>query len=251
MNFVIDIGNARIKWARVVDGRPVDVGAAVHAADPDNALSALSAAVPPAAARVLVANVAAEPIAAGVGAVVARITGLEPEYVQTAAEMAGVRCAYHDPSRLGVDRWVALLAAHAAIDGPVCVVSAGTAVTFDALAGDGAHLGGLIFAGPRIAANALLNNTHFIGPTAGQADRPDDRQLLGRSTDEAVTHASLLAVAAGIDRAVTVVARLVGATPRVLLAGGDAGNLTGWLETAVELRADLVLEGLALLSDQH
>ncbi len=33
------------------------------------------------------------------------------------------------------------------------------------------------------------------------------------------------------------------------LTGGDAAALRGWLETEVELRADLVLEGLALFSD--
>ncbi len=251
MNFVIDIGNARIKWARVEDGRLSGRGAAVHASDLDAALAALSAAVPSAARRVLVANVAAEPVAAGVRDVVNAVTGSEPEFVATSASAAGVTCGYHDPSRLGVDRWVALLAARAAVIGPVCVVSAGTAVTFDALARDGRHLGGLIFAGPRISADALLKNTRFIGPTAGSAGRPGDLELLGRSTDEAVSHAGSLAVAAGIDRAVAVVARTVGETPRLLMAGGDAPALAGWLETAVELRADLVLEGLALLSDQH
>jgi type III pantothenate kinase len=251
MNFVIDIGNARIKWARVMRGRPAGSGAALHANGLDAALAALSAAVPREAGRVLVANVAAEPVAAGVRSVVTAVTGVEPEFVKTSTESVGVRCGYDDPSRLGVDRWVALLAARAGVDGAVCVVSAGTAVTFDALAPDGRHLGGLIFAGPRISADALLKNTRFIGPTAGRTSRVGDSQLLGHSTDEAVSHAGWLAVAAGIDRAVAVVARVVGEAPRVLMAGGDAETLTDWLETAVELRADLVLEGLALLSDQR
>jgi pantothenate kinase type III len=34
----------------------------------------------------------------------------------------------------------------------------------------------------------------------------------------------------------------------VYLAGGDADALAGWLETKVEIRADLVLEGLALFA---
>ena len=35
---------------------------------------------------------------------------------------------------------------------------------------------------------------------------------------------------------------------RLYLTGGDAEVLKGWLETRVELRADLVLEGLALFA---
>jgi len=39
--------------------------------------------------------------------------------------------------------------------------------------------------------------------------------------------------------------------PRVYLLGGDAHELNAWLETKVEARADLVLEGLALFAAEH
>ena len=72
-----------------------------------------------------------------------------PRFVTTAHAQFGVRCAYADPARLGVDRWVAVLAAYHAAHGAACVLDAGTAVTFDAVAADGRHLGGLIFPGAR------------------------------------------------------------------------------------------------------
>ncbi len=250
MDFVIDTGNARIKWARAVDRRLSDQGAALHAGRPKQALHELAAAVPSDARQVLIANVAAESVAAGVRDVVHGVTGRAPLFVRTTAEALGVRCAYREPERMGVDRWVALLAARAIVGGPVCVISAGTAVTFDALDDRGQHLGGLIFAGPRLCAEALLNSTRYIGRTSGKAPAPADRHLLGRSTEEGVSHAALLGVAAGLDRAVATVNRMVAATPPVLLCGGDARELHGWLETAVEIRADLVLEGLALLAEQ-
>jgi pantothenate kinase type III len=42
----------------------------------------------------------------------------------------------------------------------------------------------------------------------------------------------------------------LGSPPAVLLTGGDAAALRTWLETAVHIEADLVLEGLlAMLED--
>jgi pantothenate kinase type III len=60
----------------------------------------------------------------------------------------------------------------------------------------------------------------------------------------------MLAVAAAIDRAVAAVQNELGSPPAVLLTGGDAAALRTWLETAVHIEADLVLEGLlAMLED--
>jgi pantothenate kinase type III len=58
----------------------------------------------------------------------------------------------------------------------------------------------------------------------------------------------MLALAAAVDRAATRVAAALGARPPVYLTGGDAQALQPWLETPVDLRADLVLEGLALVA---
>src|SRR5690606_23289335 len=114
--------------------------------------------------------------------------GVRPEIVETRAEMLGVRCAYRDPSRLGVDRWVTVIAAHRAAaarkDGPrpACVINAGTALTFDAVDVRGRHLGGLILPGPRLAAEALASGTERIGLTEPAAGRPAGLGVLGRST---------------------------------------------------------------------
>ena len=159
-----------------------------------------------------------------------------------------MRCAYTDPSRLGVDRWVAVLAAHHAAHTAACVINAGTAVTFDAVDSGGAHLGGLIMPGASLFAAALDRNTRNIGPTAPVPAVAHGLELLGRNTDAAVGRGAWLALAAALDRATATVARALGTTPVVYLTGGDADALRGWLETQVQLRADLVLEGLALFA---
>jgi type III pantothenate kinase len=248
MSVLVDIGNTRLKWARLEDGRLVDRGSAVHRDSVDAAFAAFAAALPAKPGRVIAANVAGDAIAARLKAVVAARPGSSLELVATTAERFGVRCAYADPRRLGVDRWIAVLAAYNAARGAACVAQAGTAVTFDAVDARGMHLGGLILPGSRLLPAALDRHTSDIGSTAATTAVPRGLDLLGRNTDAAVGNGAWLALGAALDRAATTVADALGVEPVVYLTGGDADALAGWLETRVEIRADLVLEGLALFA---
>jgi type III pantothenate kinase len=247
MDVLVDVGNTRIKWASLEHGQLVRRGSAVHRDSLEAAIAALGAALPP-APRIVASNVAGEAVAAKLAALAAARPGASLELVATSAERFGVRCAYPEPSRLGVDRWVAVLAAYHAARGAVCVMSAGTAVTFDAVDAGGAHLGGLILPSAGLIAAALDRHTSNIGRTLPAAAPAHGLALLGRNTDAAVGHGAWLALAAALDRAVATVASELGSPPAVYLTGGDADALRGWLETRVELRADLVLEGLALFA---
>src|SRR3546814_4607678 len=62
----------------------------------------------------------------------------------TQARFGAVWIAYPRPSRLGVDRFLALLGAHARGVGATMVVGVGTALTVDWLDADGRHRGGRI-----------------------------------------------------------------------------------------------------------
>jgi type III pantothenate kinase len=248
MTLLVDIGNTRIKWATLLEGELVRRGGALHRDSLDAGLAALAAEWPQ-RGHVVASNVAGERMAERLRALAAARPGSSLELVATAAERFGVRCAYAEPSRLGVDRWVAVLAAFHAARGAACAINAGTAVTFDAVDAAGAHLGGLIFPSVRLTAAALDRSTSDIGSTAAAPAVARGLELLGRNTDAAVGHAAWLALAAALDRAVATVERALGARPVVYLTGGDADALRGWLETRVELRADLVLEGLKLFAD--
>jgi type III pantothenate kinase len=260
---IVDIGNTRIKWARAETGRVAAPDAAAHEGKPERAFAALEAGLewlvraPSATApqagvpeSLVAVSVCDAEFRARFNELARARWSIEVRWVQSAASGFGVRCGYRDYRRLGVDRWVALIAARQLGRSGVCIVDAGTTVTFDAMDADGVHLGGLIMPGPRLAAQALDAGTAGIGPTPLRLERPTGLALLGRSTEEAVSHAALLAVAAAVDRAVSVVAGAWGAPPRVLLTGGDAPELAAWLECAPHYRPDLVLEGLAFIVSQ-
>jgi type III pantothenate kinase len=246
----VDIGNTRIKWAVVEHGELAQHGRAMHRGSSDHACEALGAAVSGAIERVVASNVADEVFAARLARLALERWQLEVEFVATAAQGYGVRCAYRNPARLGVDRWVALVATRARVQGSACVVDAGTTVTFDALDADGAHLGGLIMAGPRLVAAALNTGTRGIGQTEALDGRPPGLAQLGRNTDEAVSHGSMLSLAAAVDRAAALVTEAAAAPTTLLLTGGEGPRLQPWLETRAEYRPHLVLEGLAFMTSQ-
>ncbi len=245
--FAIDCGNTRLKWAELVQGRIVARGAAVLQGDSDP-FAELAAALHPEIRRVLVASVAADDISARIQATVTERLGLAAEFVAVRPHAAGIECAYREPERLGVDRWLAMIAGRRRVVGPFAVVSAGTAVTFDAVARNGRHLGGLIFPGERLMLDALATNTGRIGTVEPVHEPVGDSELLGLSTEEAVSRGARLALAAAVDRAVEDVARSQGGVPALLVTGGDGESLATWLESEVTVRADLVLEGLAAIA---
>jgi type III pantothenate kinase len=244
---LVDVGNTRIKWATLERGALVGRGTAVHRDSLDAAAAAFTASLPE-KPRIVAANVAGDAVAKRLSVAAAARPGASLTFVTTSKQRFGVRCAYADPSKLGVDRWVAIVAAHHRARGAACVIDAGTAATFDAVDSTGAHLGGLIVAGARLLAASLDRHTSDIGHTSAQPAVAHGLELLGRNTDSAVSNGAWLALAAALDRAVATVTRALGSTPTVYLTGGDAEALRGWLESRVEVRADLVLEGLALFA---
>ena len=243
----IDCGNTRLKWAEFERGRIVVRGAATLHGDAD-AFALLAAAVRPEVDRVLVASVAGDDVAARIRQTVTERLGRPPEFVAVRPRAAGIECAYREPERLGVDRWLAMIAGRRHVVGPFAVVSAGTAVTFDAVGRNGRHLGGLIFPGDRLMLDALAANTGRIGAVEPVGEPIEGIDLLGRSTEEAVSRGARLALAAAVDRAVDVVTRSEGSPPALLVTGGDGAALADWLESEATVRADLVLEGLAVIA---
>jgi type III pantothenate kinase len=247
VTFVVDIGNTRAKWAHTEGSGLRDIGAVAHARSEPALLEAVGKGLRPEDRRIVAANVAGRGFAERLQGL-ARDRGLELSLVETAAERYGVRCAYVDPSRLGVDRWVGLVAAHRLIGGAACIIDSGTTVTLDAVTEEGRHLGGLIMAGPRMAAAALQRETGGIGKTLELVSVPSGIELLGRSTDEAVAHGAMLGVAAALDQAVATVAATLDAPLAVVLTGGGADALRPWLRIAVSYRPHFILEGLAWIA---
>ena len=168
--------------------------------------------------------------------------GAPAQFPRSPAAALGVRNAYAEPARLGIDRFLALVAAHAQQPRAQVLASVGTALTLDALGADGVHHGGLILAGPALMREALLAGTARVGTLDGQCVEMAD------NTADAVVSGSLCAAAGAIDRFRAAAARRLGAPAALLLTGGGADEVAPLVDGA-ERAHDLVLRGLAVWAD--
>ena len=83
-------------------------------------------------------------------------TGAQVRNLETPATAFGVTVAYADSARLGVDRWLGMLAATDCFSNEnLVILSLGTAITLDLLGADGKHLGGWIWPGARLMRRCL------------------------------------------------------------------------------------------------
>lgn len=168
--------------------------------------------------------------------------GVRPEFAETTPKLAGVTCGYDDPTRLGVDRWLALVAAWNAGRRAVAVVDLGTAATLDFVTADGRHQGGYIVPGLGLMAAALARETAGVRVAGDLA--PDLSP--GRNTAQAVRRGSTAMLLDFIAASVGRFADARADSPEVFLTGGDAELLAGRLPFALRVEPDLVLDGLDL-----
>ncbi len=247
---LIDIGNTRVKWARWEKGRMGRQHALAHA---DWNAKVFERGVGRAVDEVVVVSVAGAKMNRLVSRTVRSVFGVAPRFVRSARRLGRVTTRYQEPWRLGTDRLVAAVGGHHLARGrPVCVVDIGTAMTIDLVDARGVHLGGAILPGPSLMIDSLLQDTSGIqrraGSVPGSVRRSGTAQFFARDTRAAVERGARYATAAVIDRAVVEAKAVLGRAPLVLLTGGAAGGVQGFIRTRHRLVPDLVLRGLAHLA---
>jgi type III pantothenate kinase len=243
---LVDIGNTRVKWALFAKGRLQKQRAAAHSGWQAEDFAAQLMGSAHSIERVIVASVGGAHLDRRLTAATRREVGVAPQFVSTTRRLGGVTTAYAQPWRLGVDRFVAAIAAHhMAPRRTVCVVDIGTAMTIDLVDAHGSHVGGAIIPGPRLMMESLLRSTSGILHRSG--GKTGGRGLFAHDTRAAIEQGALYAVAAVVDRAVAEARRTLGAFPLVLLTGGAAPSIRPLIRSTHSSVPDLVLRGLVTL----
>ncbi|MCY4014843.1 MAG: type III pantothenate kinase [Gammaproteobacteria bacterium] len=222
----IDMGNTRTKW------RCGDEAGALPAPELPRLVAGPE--------RVRVASVLGN--RDGIAAEIRRRFGVEAEFAATSASLAGVRCGYREPSRLGVDRWLAVVAAWQRTHHALAVISVGTAACADFVDADGRHAGGYIAPGLRLLADTLDRRTADVRPDPRRAPRLEP----GTDTQQAVAAGTFLMLSAFVDAAIARLHTRSTVPVAVFLTGGDAALLAPRLGAEVRCEPELVLDGLAI-----
>ncbi len=235
----LDVGNSSAKW-RLVDEAGQVIGRGRYVATDETSRRALLG-CSERLDRIWVSSVADEAAESALRELLWGRWKLEPWFARTRAETCGLHNSYSEPTRMGVDRWLAMLGARARHDGRLCVVDAGSALTIDLVDAGGHHEGGYIIPGPQLMERALLLDTGRVrfDEQVGYALTP------GTSTAEAVRHGIALAQAGAVGLALD---RLAGDSPALLVCGGAGQTLMQLLDRGGEYVPDLVFEGLEVMA---
>ncbi|QUX97804.1 type III pantothenate kinase [Marinomonas sp. CT5] len=159
------------------------------------------------------------------------------------ANACGVTNAYSEPERLGIDRWLGVIAAHHLIREDAVVVDVGTAIKVDVVNKKGVHLGGYIAPGLAMMEESLLSKTARI--------RYDASEVVA---GEGLPNSTARAVSEGCHE------MALGFLERIyqryqdfqwVVTGGDAESLLSLLGVSLERQPNLVAMGAKLLGDEE
>jgi len=237
----IDIGNSRVKWALFEAGVICQQG--VFAYDASNFAEALvTEQLPILDNAVFVSNVAGEVIEEIMLHALLSAGCKKYQFVKTQNRQCGVSNGYLQPLSLGVDRWLAMIAAYCSVDKVpthnICVIDCGTALTVDVINPDGQHLGGYIAPGYqsmqsllswRAAGIEAADHLHHTPEITGPAN----------TTEEALRRGCMQLLRAGIQAMIKQAAGE--AAVDVFITGGDAAELLPLIQTEVKVRHDPLL----------
>ncbi|OMH39198.1 hypothetical protein BGP75_04590 [Motiliproteus sp. MSK22-1] len=231
----LDIGNTFVKWRYGTNkGR-------IPTAELDRQLFlGCCGEQPP--ARVRLASVAGQEQEVAISEWSLDSWGVTVEVARTVAQAAGVSNSYEDPSRMGIDRWLAMIAGYNLHQSSCCIVDCGSAITIDYVDDNGAHLGGYIMPGKRLMRQGLLSNTERIlvdNPNGGWGNCAP-----GIGTDESVEHGVCLLLCALAERVRKDYRLVLGEQSQLIVAGGDGAEFIAAAGVG-QLRQDLVIEGLS------
>lgn len=229
---LIDAGNSRIKVS-LFDPSSADArGEQVHAFAPANlnAMADLVAQLPHPPGRALGVSVTSDAVRQELETILApcRIEWLTP-----GTQLLRLKNRYHNPAELGPDRWLGLLGilTRRPADGPLMLVSFGTATTIDTIDGHETFLGGLILPGVSMMQSSLGAGTARlpIAPMPGQV-----WPAFPQGTQAAIATGIVAAQTGAVIRQWQQVAEHLGQAPLVFITGGARAAILPELQARLD-----------------
>ena len=153
-----------------------------------------------------------------------------------------IQCGYPVVDNLGVDRWLAVIAARTIYsETNIIVIDAGTAITVDVCI-DNQHLGGWIAPGLKLMQDSIIAKAPGVF-----SDSNIKSEVYGTDTPSALFHGCIYSLVGIIEKAEQLVksTSFVGSeNTKIVLTGGDANLISKYLTLTNDVHQDLVFIGL-------
>nr|WP_298928058.1 type III pantothenate kinase [uncultured Erythrobacter sp.] len=152
------------------------------------------------------------------------------------------------PTSLGADRALNILAAHHKFGGDLIVIDFGTATKFEAIDFHGTYKGGSIAPGINLSLDALVGKTAKLPRIAIRA--PESKSVIGRNTEDQMLIGVFWGYVAMMEGIVERMRTEIGRPAKVVATGGLAILFDDATDIFDHVDADLTIEGLAILAQQ-
>lgn len=242
MNLLIDIGNTRIKWktqSNEIDSETKAFHYQLHniVSELNNEITLLDCKP----GNVYISNVAGDQIKSKVYQWVADSFGVEAKFATSTRERCGLKSAYNQADRLGIDRFLAMIGALPLSNQALVVVDCGTATTIDCINPANEFIGGLILPGLDLMSSSLSQNANALEYTYGSKNV----SVFSTDTESAILSGSILATTSTIKNTVKKLGELSGCDVKCIVTGGNGATIMSHLDIQAEYQPDLVLKGLS------
>ena len=152
------------------------------------------------------------------------------------------------PSSLGADRALNILAAHHKYGGDLICIDFGTATKFEAIDFNGTYKGGSIAPGINLSLDALVGKTAKLPRIAIRT--PESQSVIGRNTEDQMLIGVFWGYVAMMEGVVARMKSEIGRPAKVVATGGLAILFDEATDIFDEVDTDLTIEGLAILAKQ-
>lgn len=174
--------------------------------------------------------------------------GVDPLIAGTAPVDWPIRLDVDDPSTVGADRVVNVIAAHNLHPEDLIIVDFGTATTFDAVDYEGSYKGGIIAPGINLSLDALVAAAAKLPRIAIEA--PATNSVIGTNTEDQMHIGVYWGYIALIEGLVERMKAEIGRPVKVVSTGGLATLFNEHTGVFDAIEPDLTIQGLAMLYER-
>lgn len=170
---------------------------------------------------------------------------VEPLVAGEAPVEWGIALDIDEPTSLGADRAINVIAAHALHPEDLIIIDFGTATTFDVADYKGAYKGGVIAPGINLSLDALVGAAAKLPRIAIEA--PRDNSVIGTNTEDQMHIGVYWGYIAMIEGLVERTRAEIGRPAKVVSTGGLASLFNEHTDIFDVIEPDLTIQGLAML----
>ncbi|WP_455201911.1 type III pantothenate kinase [Kaarinaea lacus] len=255
---LVDVGNSRLKWNVWQLGSEQFSRKTQYVTHGEQSIRQLLddqwGAIEDGIQKVFVANVAGDKVATDIKNWCIDRWGNSPEFATTGPQFKSVKNSYRNYGELGIDRWLAVIAAHQLYhDQTAIVVDCGTAITVDAVTREGQHYAGPIIPGRQMMFQALASSTSDLDHVS---ENNQSSSIIVDNTQKAIVSGVNFAISSALDTVVSELRQTLikqnGADRIAIIVTGGAAEAVMALTQIKDFtdEPDLVLTGLRLMATE-